>query len=284
MAAVDPNIHQKSVESFGQEWAAFDQTSLSPTEHKQMFNAYFRNFPLAELGDAEGFDLGCGSGRWAAIVAPLVRRLHCIDPSAKALAVCRGLGLPNALHHEASASSIPLADGSQGFGYALGVLHHIPDPAAALAAAVRKLKPGAPFLLYVYYDFENRPRWFRLIWKATDIARRMICRLPFRPRRTVTDLIAALVYWPLARLSGLLERMGRDPSWLPLSIYRGRSFYTMRTDALDRFGTTLEARFSRRKVVDMMRRAGLTDITINSGEPYWVAQGRKAGHGAASAS
>ncbi len=31
--------------------------------------------------DAEGFDVGCGSGRWAKLVAPRVGRLHCIDPS-----------------------------------------------------------------------------------------------------------------------------------------------------------------------------------------------------------
>ena len=30
---------------------------------------------------AEGFDMGCGTGRWAKFVAPKVGKLHCIDPS-----------------------------------------------------------------------------------------------------------------------------------------------------------------------------------------------------------
>ena len=72
----------------------------------------------------------------------------------------------NVEFHHASADAIPLPDGSQDFGYSLGVLHHIPDTARAMADAVRKLKPGAPFLVYLYYDFENRPAWFRGLWKA----------------------------------------------------------------------------------------------------------------------
>jgi hypothetical protein len=43
------------------------------------------------------------------------------------------------------------------FGYSLGVLHHLPDPRAGLAACVTKLKPGAPMLVYIYYAFDNRP-------------------------------------------------------------------------------------------------------------------------------
>jgi hypothetical protein len=50
----------------------------------------------------------------------------------------------------------------------------------------------------------------------------------------------------------------------------------MRTDALDRFGTRLEQRFTRAEIEVMMRRAGLTDIRFSETEPYWVACGRKA--------
>jgi len=50
----------------------------------------------------------------------------------------------------------------------------------------------------------------------------------------------------------------------------------MRTDALDRFGTRLEHRFSRVQIDAMMRASGLIDIRFREGEPYWVACGRKA--------
>lgn len=272
------NIDPSTVADFGREWAAFDQTALDPKEHKALFDQYFSTFPFDRLpANCEGFDLGCGSGRWAELVAPRVRKLHCIDPAEEALSVCkrRLAGYPNVEFHLASADTIPLADGSQDFGYSLGVLHHIPDTARAMEDAVRKLKPGAPFLVYLYYDFENRPAWFRGVWRASDGLRRIVSKLPFPAKKAVTDLAAAVVYWPLSRIAGALERRGRNVTSIPLSAYRGRSFYSLRTDALDRIGTRLEQRFSSADIRGMMENAGLERIEFSPNEPYWTACGRR---------
>lgn len=272
------NIDAATVEGFGEEWDSYDQTALTENEWLELFERYFAIFPWGDLPQgAEGFDLGCGSGRWAAGVSPRVGKLNCIDPSDKALAVARRrLGAAsNVAFYHAGVDEIPLGDGSQDFGYALGVLHHIPDTAAAMADCVRKLKPGAPFLVYLYYAFDNRPAWFRALWRLSDLGRKVICRLPFSVRKGVTTLIATLAYWPMARLAQLLERLGFNIERLPLSPYRKSSFYTMRTDALDRFGTRLEQRFTRNQIGAMMRGAGLDDIRFSTGVPYWVAIGTR---------
>jgi len=273
------NIDAKTVAGFGEEWAAYTQEDLDSTEHQRLFDQYFSTFPFDALpADSEGFDLGCGTGRWAALVAPRVGKLHCIDPAAKALAVARRRlrDMPNVTFEEAAVDDIPLADASQDFGYSLGVLHHIPDTQAAMAACVRKLKPGAPFLVYLYYAFDNRPGWFRALWQASEVGRDIISRLPFGLRKAATSGIAAMVYWPLARAASAGERAGGEVANWPLSEYRYRSFYSMRTDALDRFGTRLEQRFSRADIERMMRRCGLTDIRFREDAPYWVACGRVA--------
>lgn len=272
------NIDELTVTGFGKEWAAYDQTRFRGDEYQLAFNSYFSIFPFDQLSaDAEGFDLGCGSGRWAAGVAPRVGFLHCIDPAAEALAVAkkRLADASNVDFHLASVSEIPLADDSQDFGYSLGVLHHIPDTVRAMKDCVRKLKPGAPFLVYIYYDVGNRPGWFRALWSASDGIRRVICRMPFGARKAVTSVLAGLVYWPLARTSRLAEALGKNPTNMPLSGYRHMSFYTMRTDALDRFGTVLEQRFSRTEIEQMMIDSGLESIRFRETEPYWVACGNR---------
>ncbi|HEX8841040.1 MAG TPA: hypothetical protein VF757_01950, partial [Sphingomicrobium sp.] len=71
-------------------------------------------------------------------------------------------------------------------------------------------------------------------------------------------------------------RRGFDVGHFPLSFYRDRSFYSMRTDALDRFGTRLEQRFTRSEIEQMTRRCGLVDVRFREAPPYWVACGRKA--------
>jgi SAM-dependent methyltransferase len=273
-----PNADVSTVASFGDEWSSFDQSELGPDERQKIFDRYFRIFPWSALPEkAEGFDMGCGSGRWAALVAPRVGTLHCIDLSPEALAVAREnlATSSNVRFHNASVENAPLARGSQDFGYSLGVLHHIPDTRSALDACVRLLKPGAPFLVYLYYRFDNRPWWYRAVWRASEVFRWGISRLPPRLKSTATDLIAALVYWPLSRTAKLVERLGLNPHGLPLADYRNFSWYTLRTDSRDRFGTPLEQRFTRAEIAAMMQRSGLTDIIFSEEQPYWCACGLK---------
>ncbi len=272
------NLDLKTVEGFGEEWSRFDQAGLDEGEISEQFERYFAIFPWESLPkEAVGFDLGCGSGRWAKKVAAAVGQLHCIDASEAALAVARRnlAGCGNVEFHNAPVDRIPLEDGSMDFGYSLGVLHHVPDTAGGIASCVRKLKEGAPFLVYLYYAFDNRPTWFRAAWRVSDAARRVISFLPFGAKKVITDVIAAVVYLPLAKAATMLERAGMDVDVLPLSTYRNHSFYTMRTDALDRFGTRLEQRFTQAQIKQMMESAGLESIVFGSGTPYWCAVGFK---------
>ena len=270
------NVDTKVVDGFGDEWSRFDQAAVSESESLRQFEAYFSIFPWKDLPpSAVGFDAGCGSGRWARIVAPKVGLLNVIDASSEALDVARRnlAKLGNVRFFHASVADMPLPDASQDFGYSIGVLHHIPDTRAGLEACVRKLKPGAPFLVYLYYRFDNRPLWFRTVWHASDHVRQVVSRLPHGARYAISQLLAVLVYWPLARLSRLVESCGGSPHAIPLSYYRNSSLYTMRTDALDRFGTRLEKRFNRGEVAAVLASTGLSNIQFRDAEPFWCAVG-----------
>lgn len=271
------NLDAKTVEGFGDEWERFDQSELSTAERGRIFNSYFSVFPWNALpANAEGFDLGCGSGRWAKEVAPRVGKLHCIDPSSALAVAKRNLAdKSNCEFHAASVDLIPLDDASMDFGYSLGVLHHVPDTAAGIAACVVKLKTDAPFLIYLYYAFDNKPMWFRAVWRVSDILRKVVSNLPHTLRFVASQILAVLVYWPLARGANVLEKLGCNVSNIPLSSYRKNSFYTMRTDALDRFGTQLEQRFTRKQIQEMMELAGLDRIKFSDAVPYWCAVGYK---------
>lgn len=271
------NFDPATVHSFGDEWSRFDQSGLDETEAQKIFDEYFVVFPWSCLPiNASGFDMGCGSGRWARLMAPKVGHLHCIDPSS-ALAVAKRTltGQGNVSFHAASVDESILPADSQDFGYSLGVLHHIPDTEQGIRSCVAMLKPGAPFLLYLYYAFDNRSTAFRLLWKCSDWMRRLICRLPSFLKHAVTDLLALTVYLPLARLALLAEKLNFNVDSMPLSYYRKHSFYTMRTDARDRFGTPLERRFTQSEIQQMMEGAGLDQICFSEHAPYWCAVGMK---------
>jgi hypothetical protein len=105
--------------------------------------------------------------------------------------------------------------------------------------------------------------------------RHALSKAPFPLKSATAELLAACVYWPLARGARLSERLGGNVANWPLSAYRGRSYYAMRTDALDRFGTRLEHRMTQAEIRALMEKAGLHDIRFRDGVPFWCAIGRK---------
>ena len=120
---------------------------------------------------------------------------------------------------------------------------------------------------------DDRPAWFRMLWKVSDCMRLVVSRSPRVVRHLVCDVLALTVYWPLARAARVGARFGLAVDHAPLSAYKDRSFYVMRTDALDRFGTRLEKRFTKPEILRMMEEAGLTSVRFGAGPPFWVAVG-----------
>ena len=268
------NIDEKTVAGFGFEWQHFTQAGLDQAELANLFEEYFHIFPWQQLAsECVGADIGCGSGRWAKLVAPRVGRLHLVDASQEALDVARA-NLANATNVEfqrASVDDLPFAENSLDFAYSLGVLHHVPDTQRAITAVGKVLKPGAPFLVYLYYSFDNRPRWYSWLWSVSNQIRRAVSRMPGATKYVLSQFFALSIYWPLARTYRLLETIGIAPQNWPLRDYAHASFYTMRTDALDRFGTRLEQRFSREQIVELLETAGFQGVRFSEKPPFWTA-------------
>jgi SAM-dependent methyltransferase len=265
------NIDRKTVEGFGKEWGRFTQREMSDAERAEVFAKYFSLIDFSKK-PARALDMGCGSGRWDILVAPLVAELVAADASREALSVARqNVKAPNVSFVEATPETLPFGDGYFDFIFSLGVLHHVPDTQGAIDALTAKLSPGGTLLLYLYYAFDTRPSWFKLLWRISDWIRRLVCRLPFPLRYGFSQIVAVFVYWPLARTAKYLPV---PKSW-PLKFYANRSFYFMRTDALDRFGTRLEKRFTQKQIIAMLERAGLRNARFSEGDPYWVCTATK---------
>ena len=175
----------KTVDGFGREWSSFDQNRFSVEDKSKIFDDYFHVFPSDMLSsNAVGIDVGCGGSRWAKVVVPRVGHLHLVDASQDALQISKNnLSLTgNCSFHHASGGDLLFSDNSFDFTYSLGVLHHVRDKADAIRAVAKKLKQDLPFLVYLYYAFDNRPLWFRMVWGISDVVRKIICRLPYMLR------------------------------------------------------------------------------------------------------
>jgi ubiquinone/menaquinone biosynthesis C-methylase UbiE len=96
---------------------------------------------LAPLAGKRVVDIGCGPGTLARRLVDAGARVTGIDPGAAALARARD-AVPEARFEAATGEALPFPDASFDGAVMLNSLHHVPDPAAALAEAARVLAPG----------------------------------------------------------------------------------------------------------------------------------------------
>lgn len=272
------NADEKTIESFGAEWNAFH--GFSDEEIKRIGDMYFDIVTPEMLHTGSSvIDIGCGSGRFIKYLKGRFGYLAGIDPSSAVFAADNLVGEDPAVElFQASTDNIPFPDNHFDFGYSLGVLHHIPDTRQALNDSVKKIKPGGYFLLYLYYSLDNKSAAFKMLFHLSNLIRRIVSAMPPALKKFSCDVLAVLLYMPFVGLCRLLRVLGvpeRIRRKVPLQGYEHQSFYVIRNDSLDRFGTPLEQRFSRAEIQEMMQQAGLTNIKFSENIPYWHATGRK---------
>lgn len=266
------NIDLQTVESFGDEWKKFN--AFSEEEIKNAGDQYFDIVDFEELPeDAQVLDLGCGSGRWTKYMYKKVDFVDAVDPS-KAIyhAAHKYHDLENIRFTRAGVNDLPFDDESYDFIISLGVLHHIPDTQRALDSLLKKLKPGGQALIYLYYALDNRGAAYRFIFFLSTLLRRVVSILPQTLKFFFSDLIAIIVYWPLITFSRIIKALFPNKKWysaIPLSYYIEKSWNIVRNDALDRFGTPLEHRFSKKEIKAMLENCGNFEVVFSEGEPYW---------------
>ncbi|WP_258541710.1 class I SAM-dependent methyltransferase [Parvicella tangerina] len=273
----DHNIDDKVVQSFGEEWSKFHQFSQEDID--QLGEMYFDIITDEMVNERTyGFDLGCGTGRWTKVLTSRIGFMEAIDPSDAIYTADELLkNDDNVRLSRASSDRIPFDDETFDFGMSIGVLHHIPDTQKAMRNCVEKVKKGGYFYTYLYYNFEDRGFLFKTLFGIVDGVRQVVSSLSPRLKKFICDIIAIVIYMPLVLLARLFNKVGMDSiaKRIPLYFYHDQSFYIIRNDALDRFGTALEQRFSKQEVITMMKHAGLDDIVVSDGAPYWHAVGKR---------
>ena len=271
------NIDHDVVRSFGDEWLKFHDFSDKIIE--ECANEYFDILNDKIINkNTYALDVGCGTGRWTKFLTPKVGFMEAIDPSNAIFAADKLLGdIENVRLTKASTETIPFDDETFDFVMSVGVLHHIPDTQQAMKDCVRKVKKGGYFYCYLYHNLETRGWWFRTLFNLGELIRKPVCRLPQKTKSFVCDILAVIVYMPFVLWVRFLVLIGLRSiaKKMPLSAYNNKSFFIIRNDALDKFGTRLEQRFSRKQVETMMGNCGLVDIVISPIAPFYHSVGRK---------
>jgi SAM-dependent methyltransferase len=268
------NADSSTVKAFGDEWNKFKK--FTKEEISLCGNEYFDILVDSDYGiNKRVLDAGCGSGRWSIYLADRFGYIEAIDPSSAVIAAVNQIrehGKNNVRVTQAEINSLPFKEGSFDVVVCLGVLHHIPDTIASLKALVQMLKPGGLIVLYMYYALDNRGPLFKALFKFSVGVRNAVSRMPSRLKLLVCDVLAVLLYMPFVLLARALKVIApKSKVWqaIPLSYYVNKSWFIIRNDALDRFGTPLEKRYTKKELIKMLEEVGMQGIEFSNGLPYW---------------
>lgn len=270
------NLDPETVISFGDEWNKFDR--FSEKEIETTAKEYFDILPESIGAESRVLDVGCGTGRWSKYLSGRVKSIDAIDPGTAIFAADRLLaGTPNFRLTKSSINNLPLPDNSYDLVMSIGVLHHIPDTRKALRVCVAKAKTGGFVYVYLYYNLDNRGLFFKSIFWVSSVLRKWVSTLPKASKQVVCDFFAVALYLPWNFFGRLYRFLGlrRLAGALPLSSYQNKTWFVIRGNALDRFRTPLEQRFSRSEIIEMMQPAGPERIVVSDKIPFYHAIGTK---------
>ena len=125
---------------------------------------------LAAFADQDSVvgDLGCGTGQISAALAPFVARVIAVDESATMLQAAkrRLSGFDNIDLRRGELEALPIDDGRLDVAVLMLVLHHVPEPAKALADVARVLKPGGRAIIgdMLPHERENYRQQMGHVW------------------------------------------------------------------------------------------------------------------------
>lgn len=160
---------------------------------EDLFGDRFHLAALAAFADPGAVfgDLGCGTGQVSAALAPFVTRVVAVDSSAAMLQAARRRlqGVTNVDLRRGDIESLPIDDGRLDAATMMLVLHHVPEPARALADVARVLKAGGRLVIVdmLPHDREHYRQQMGHVWLgfAEDYVARMLGDAGFTRTRVV---------------------------------------------------------------------------------------------------
>ena len=250
--------------SFSEEWQTYG--AILP-EHEEEFAAYFDVVDLGSLSDSLVLDLGCGSGRWSAKLAPHCRAVILVDFSDAIFVARENLrDVGNAVFFRGDVTQLPFADDCVDFLFSLGVLHHLDRP--CLPAARHLMRLGPEGLFYLYYALDNRPTYYRRLLTGVTASRRALGRVQSeKARRRISRALAWGVYRPMVGIGEVAAKVGVKAPVPLYESYRGKSIDRIEQDAYDRFFTSIEQRVSRQQIQQAFPPP--YSVRFSEHEPFW---------------
>jgi SAM-dependent methyltransferase len=270
MSPVSKDLQERTVADFGEQWTSYPD-SEGFFGSSQLFDDFFKPLVSAEdLPKRRVAEIGAGTGRFINVFAAAgAAHIVAVEPSA-AFRVLREKTRrfeDRITYLNITGDRLP-PSGDLDYVFAIGVLHHIPDPDPVVAAALGALRPGGHLAVWLY-GREGNTLYLLLVRSLWWLTR----RLPHRGLERFVRLLYPF-FWCYMTACRVLP--------LPLADYMRRVMLPLRPDKrrvviYDQLNPAYAKYYTREEAHALLARHGLTGIRLHHRHGIsWTVVGTKA--------
>ena len=257
-------VKLETASRFAEEWTRWSELR---DYYEQEFFDWVAPLTAADFAGQTVFEGGCGKGRHTAIVAARrAKSIVAMDLGSSAfVAFAHTRHLPNA-HVVIGDLLNPPVRAVFDLAFSVGVLHHLPDPAAGFASLASRVRDGGRVAFWVYGQEGNE--W---ITKFVDPLRKAVTsKLPAELLR-IACLPPSAILWMVIKLFYRPDKNGKGPSKLPYGDYFAAMYHypfdEMHANVFDQLVTPV-AYYLREDEVRPWMASGFDDAILRSHRGY----------------
>jgi SAM-dependent methyltransferase len=258
----------RTIKDFGRQWTTYTENKGYYVSAELLKDLIEPLLPIERLRGISAADIGSGSGRIVIMMMEAgVSRLYAVEPSQAVESLRQNIsGYADRVEIlNVRGDQLPPLD--LDLVISIGVVHHIPDPDPVMRAAFAALKPGGQVLLWLY-GREGNELYLAIFQPLRAITRRLPHFL-LVPVAHALNFVAGL-YLSLARVLPVPMRA------YVVNIFGRFDRQTRYLAVYDQLNPTYAKYYTRAEAIDLLRRAGFTDIRTYHRQGYsWTVRGTR---------
>ena len=260
-----PADDRGTISDFSEQWTRYFDNSGYFGSEELFLDVVTPLVTIDDLRDSTVAEIGCGNGRFLRVMARHAGKVIGIDPSdsignARAWTV----GLDNVEVLCASVYELPPLPPLDHV-FAIGVVHHLPDPVRALRIMRGLLKRDGRCTIWVYGREGNE-----LYLRTFGALRRLTTAIP----HTALHAVATLLVPPLRAYIAMCRALPLPMREYTRRVLRPLDRHALRLNIYDQLNPTIAAYWTGDEVRALMEGAGFRDVRLHHRHGYsWTATG-----------
>ena len=262
------NGENQTIKDFGDQWLRYRDNEGFYGSLELLSDILFPFIKPEEIKDRRVAEIGSGTGRIVRMLLEAgAKHIIATEPSSAFEVLCHNISQPQKVTClKVTGDQLP-AYGDLDYIFAIGVLHHIPDPTPVIEAVFKALRPGGHFVVWLYGK-EGNALYLALIRPLRILTKRL-------PHFLLASLVE-LMYWPLVTYIKCCHRLSLPLRRYMLSVLEKMSPEKRRLIIYDQLNPSYAKYYTQQEAGKLLLDEKFVNVRIHHRHGYsWTVIGTK---------